>query len=151
MTYGLIGKTLIHSYSKEIQEALGRYTYDLISLSPEEMPGFIKLREYDGLNVTIPYKQDVIPLCDEISPLAQAIGAVNTLYWENPEGKTPEERGKLIGHNTDYTGFLYAASRGRDRFCRKECADPGNRRHIADYTKGGFGQGCGIHTHSFTP
>ena len=45
MTYGLIGKTLVHSYSKEIQEALGRYTYDLISLSPEEMPGFIKARE----------------------------------------------------------------------------------------------------------
>ena len=119
MTYGLIGKTLVHSYSKEIQEALGRYTYDLISLSPEEMPGFIKAREYDGLNVTIPYKQDVIPLCDEISPLAQAIGAVNTLYWEHPEGKTPEERGRLIGHNTDYTGFLYAASRAGIDFAEK--------------------------------
>ncbi len=119
MTYGLIGKTLVHSYSKEIQEALGKYTYDLISLSPEEMPEFIKTREYNGLNVTIPYKQDVIPLCDEISPLAEAIGAVNTLYWEHPEGKTQEERGKLIGHNTDYTGFLYAASRAGIDFAGK--------------------------------
>ena len=119
MTYGLIGKTLVHSYSKEIQEALGKYTYDLISLSPEEMPEFIKAREYNGLNVTIPYKQDVIPLCDEISPLAEAIGAVNTLYWEHPEGKTQEERGKLIGHNTDYTGFLYAASRAGIDFAGK--------------------------------
>lgn len=119
MTYGLIGKTLIHSYSKEIQESLGKYTYDLISLSSEEMPDFIKAREYNGLNVTIPYKQDVIPLCDEISPLAQAIGAVNTLYWEHPEGKTPEERGRLIGHNTDYAGFLYAASRAGIDFAGK--------------------------------
>lgn len=119
MTYGLIGKTLIHSYSKEIQESLGKYTYDLISLSSEEMPDFIKSREYNGLNVTIPYKQDVIPLCDEISPLAQAIGAVNTLYWEHPEGKTPEERGRLIGHNTDYAGFLYAASRAGIDFAGK--------------------------------
>ncbi len=119
MTYGLIGKTLVHSYSKEIQEALGKYTYDLISLSTEEMPEFIKAREYNGLNVTIPYKQDVIPLCDEISPLAEAIGAVNTLYWEHPEGKTQEERGKLIGHNTDYTGFLYAASRAGIDFAGK--------------------------------
>lgn len=111
MTYGLIGKTLVHSYSKEIHEALGRYAYDLISLSPEAMPDYIKAREFNGLNVTIPYKQDVIPLCDEITPLAEAIGAVNTLYWEHPDAEDPKSRGKLMGHNTDYDGFLYAAAR----------------------------------------
>ena len=65
--YGLIGKTLVHSYSKEIHETLGRYTYDLFSLAEDEVAGFIDKTDFGGLNVTIPYKQDVIPLCDEIS------------------------------------------------------------------------------------
>lgn len=133
MKYGLIGKTLVHSYSKEIHEALGKYTYELFSLSEDEMPGFIKARDFGGLNVTIPYKKDVITLCDEISPLAEAIGAVNTLYWKPDDADTagtsttaapPEDRGlsgntaintakgrTLVGHNTDYEGFLYAAKR----------------------------------------
>ena len=124
--YGLIGKTLVHSYSKEIHEALGRYQYQLFSLTEDEMPDFINARDFRGLNVTIPYKKDVIPLCDEVTDLARGIGAVNTLFWKdsagdqgnaecsgqagasggiNPEGKI------LVGHNTDYEGFLYAASR----------------------------------------
>lgn len=107
MTFGLIGKTLIHSYSKEIHELLGKYEYDLLSFSPEEMKEFIKKREFDGLNITIPYKKDVIPLCDSISDLAKKIGAVNTLYWKS---------GELIGHNTDYEGFLYAARRANISF-----------------------------------
>ena len=100
--YGLIGKTLVHSYSKEIHESLGRYQYQLFSLTEEEMPDFIRARDFRGLNVTIPYKQDVIPLCDEVTDLARGIGAVNTLFWRD---------GRLVGHNTDYEGFLYAASR----------------------------------------
>lgn len=124
--YGLIGKTLVHSYSKEIHEALGRYQYQLFSLAEDEMSAFINARDFRGLNVTIPYKKDVIPLCDEVTDLAREIGAVNTLFWKdsagdqgnaecsgqagasggiNPEGKI------LVGHNTDYEGFLYAASR----------------------------------------
>lgn len=124
--YGLIGKTLVHSYSKEIHESLGRYQYQLFSLAEDEMPDFINARDFRGLNVTIPYKKDVIPLCDEVTDLARGIGAVNTLFWKdsagdqgnaecsgqagasggiNPEGKI------LVGHNTDYEGFLYAASR----------------------------------------
>ena len=124
--YGLIGKTLVHSYSKEIHEALGRYQYQLFSLAEDEMPDFINARDFRGLNVTIPYKKDVIPLCDAVTDLARGIGAVNTLFWKdsagdqgnaecsgqagasggiNPEGKI------LVGHNTDYEGFLYAASR----------------------------------------
>ncbi len=142
MKYGLIGKTLVHSYSKEIHEALEKYTYELFSLSGEEMSAFVNARDFGGLNVTIPYKKDVIPLCDEISPLAEAIGAVNTLYWK-PEGAVgaagaadtaagtstaaapsgdhglADNTGaaynangcRLVGHNTDYEGFLYAAKR----------------------------------------
>ena len=114
--YGLIGKTLVHSYSKEIHEALGRYQYQLFSLSEDEMPDFINARDFRGLNVTIPYKKDVIPLCDEVTDLARGIGAVNTLFWKNASGtgaseSISQEDKILVGHNTDYEGFLYAASR----------------------------------------
>lgn len=114
--YGLIGKTLVHSYSKEIHEALGRYQYQLFSLAEDEMPDFINARDFRGLNVTIPYKKDVIPLCDEVTDLARGIGAVNTLFWKNASGTGSSENINqedriLVGHNTDYEGFLYAASR----------------------------------------
>lgn len=114
--YGLIGKTLVHSYSKEIHEALGRYQYQLFSLAEDEMPDFINARDFRGLNVTIPYKKDVIPLCDEVTDLARGIGAVNTLFWKNASGigsseDINQEDKILVGHNTDYEGFLYAASR----------------------------------------
>lgn len=114
--YGLIGKTLVHSYSKEIHEALGRYQYQLFSLAEDEMPDFINARDFRGLNVTIPYKKDVIPLCDEVTDLARGIGAVNTLFWKNALGteaseSISQEDRILVGHNTDYEGFLYAASR----------------------------------------
>ena len=114
--YGLIGKTLVHSYSKEIHESLGRYQYQLFSLAEDEMPDFINARDFRGLNVTIPYKKDVIPLCDEVTDLARGIGAVNTLFWKNASGtgsseSINQEDKILVGHNTDYEGFLYAASR----------------------------------------
>lgn len=114
--YGLIGKTLVHSYSKEIHEALGRYQYQLFSLAEDEMLDFINARDFRGLNVTIPYKKDVIPLCDEVTDLARGIGAVNTLFWKNASGtgsseSISQEEKILVGHNTDYEGFLYAASR----------------------------------------
>lgn len=119
--YGLIGKTLVHSYSKEIHEALGRYQYQLFSLAEDEMPDFINARDFRGLNVTIPYKKDVIPLCDEVTDLARGIGAVNTLFWKNASGTEAsesinQEEKILVGHNTDYEGFLYAASRARIDF-----------------------------------
>ena len=114
--YGLIGRTLVHSYSKEIHEALGRYQYQLFSLAEDEMPDFINARDFRGLNVTIPYKKDVISLCDEVTDLARGIGAVNTLFWKNASGtgaseSINQEDKILVGHNTDYEGFLYAASR----------------------------------------
>ena len=107
MKYGLIGETLVHSYSKEIHESLGEYAYNLFSIPPEELADFVNARDYGGLNVTIPYKKDVIPLCDHVSKLAREIGAVNTLYFQD---------GKLCGHNTDYEGFLYAAKSARIDF-----------------------------------
>ena len=96
MDYGLIGERLPHSFSKEIHEKLGYYQYSLKELKREELRGFILNKNYKALNVTIPYKQDVIPLLDEISPDAQAIGAVNTVV---------NRGGVLCGYNTDFGGM----------------------------------------------
>lgn len=123
MKYGLIGKTLVHSYSKEIHEALGKYSYGLFSLAPEEVSNFINGRDFAGLNVTIPYKQDVIFMCDEVSELASSIGSVNTLYWKSDASAIKDSpdnsRGLLVGHNTDYEGFLYTAKRSDIDFAGK--------------------------------
>lgn len=99
--YKLIGKTLLHSYSKEIHEAFGKYTYDLENLPTEEdFVSFVRGRLYDGLNVTIPYKQAIIPYLNELDENARLIGSVNTVVRK---GET------LIGYNTDYAGFKSAA------------------------------------------
>ena len=100
--YGLIGEKLGHSYSKTIHEMLGEYDYDLIPLSREEFDAFMEKRSFKALNVTIPYKKAVMPYCDKLSPLAEKLGAVNTLYFD--------EEGALCGTNTDYPGFLKAAA-----------------------------------------
>lgn len=102
--YGLIGEKLGHSYSKLIHEQLADYTYDLLPLSKEEFPLFMKAHDFTAINVTIPYKQAVIPYLDEISDSAKAIGAVNCIVNRN---------GKLYGDNTDYTGFLYTLKNNR--------------------------------------
>lgn len=96
MTYGLIGKKLGHSFSKEIHEQLADYTYELKELSPQQVEAFIREREFSAINVTIPYKETVIPFLDEISPRAQSIGAVNTIV---------NRGGKLTGYNTDILGM----------------------------------------------
>lgn len=96
MDYGLIGEKLPHSFSKEIHEKLGYYQYSLKELKPEELKDFILSKNYKALNVTIPYKQTVIPLLDEISPDAQVIGAVNTIVNRD---------GVLYGYNTDFGGM----------------------------------------------
>jgi shikimate dehydrogenase len=95
--YGLIGAKLGHSYSKLIHERLYGCDYRLIELEPEALEPFIRAREYAGLNVTIPYKQAVIPFCDRLTDEAKRIGAVNTLYFD--------DRGALTGDNTDHYGM----------------------------------------------
>ena len=96
MICGLLGKTLGHSYSPTIHGMLGDYKYRLFEKQPEELENFLKNGDFDGLNVTIPYKKDVIPYLDALSPIASRLGAVNTIVRRN---------GRLIGHNTDYAGF----------------------------------------------
>lgn len=97
MRCGLLGKKLGHSYSPQIHSHLGNYQYTLFEKQPEELESFLRNGDFSGLNVTIPYKKDVIPYLDIRSERAAELGAVNTIV------RSPE--GKLIGHNTDYFGF----------------------------------------------
>lgn len=96
MNIYLIAKKLSHSFSKPIHNELADYSYEYKELSETEVGEFLRKKEFDGLNVTIPYKQTVMEYMDEISPEAQRIGAVNTVLNQN---------GRLIGNNTDYYGF----------------------------------------------
>lgn len=96
MKCGLLGRKLGHSYSPQIHSYLGSYSYTLFEKEPEALEGFLKSGDFTGINVTMPYKKDVIPYCDNLSDCAKKLGAVNVLVRRN---------GKLIGHNTDYFGF----------------------------------------------
>ncbi len=100
--YGLLGRTLGHSWSVPIHEALGCTGYRLIELEPEALGDFLKREDIGGLNVTIPYKRDVMAFCDVIDSAAEAIGSVNTLVRRG---------GKLYGYNTDIDGFRYMLRR----------------------------------------
>lgn len=97
MICGLLGRKLGHSYSPQIHAHLGDYEYRIFEREPENVGDFLKNGDFHGINVTIPYKKDVIPFLSELSPAAQRMGAVNTIV-RRPDGS-------LIGHNTDYFGF----------------------------------------------
>ena len=96
MEYGLIGKKLGHSFSKEIHEQIGKYNYQLVELNESEFETFMKQKDFKAINVTIPYKEKVIPYLDYVSDTALKIKAVNTIVNKN---------GKLYGYNTDYLGL----------------------------------------------
>lgn len=96
MKCGLIGRKLGHSYSCQIHHALADYSYDLWELEPEGLEGFLRKKDFAGINVTIPYKQQVIPYLDALSDTARAIGAVNTIV---------NREGRLYGYNTDFAGM----------------------------------------------
>ncbi len=102
--YGLLGRKLGHSWSVPIHQALGCKDYRLIELEPEALGDFLRREDIGGLNVTIPYKRDVMAFCDVIDEGAKAIGSVNTLV---------RREGKLYGYNTDIDGFLYMLRRAR--------------------------------------
>lgn len=101
MEYGLIGAKLSHSYSRLIHQLVGGYEYTHLALPTEtDVRTFLEQRAFKAINVTIPYKRLVIPLCDEVEPRAAEIGAVNTIV---------NRGGRLYGYNTDYAGFAYLA------------------------------------------
>ncbi len=103
MLCGLLGKTLSHSYSPQIHKYLGDYTYELFEKQPGELADFLKNGDFAGINVTIPYKKDVIAYCTELTECARALGAVNTVVRRSD--------GTLIGHNTDYFGFQHMVAK----------------------------------------
>lgn len=96
MEYGCIAEHLGHSFSKSIHEKIDSYDYVLREVPRGELDAFMKARAFRGVNVTIPYKQDVIPYLDEISETAKKIGAVNTIV---------NRGGRLFGDNTDFGGM----------------------------------------------
>ena len=100
--YGLLGRTLQHSYSVPIHRALGNDGYALFELEPEQLSSFLAREDIGGLNVTIPYKRDVIPFCDVLDETAREIGSVNTIVRRAD--------GLLAGYNTDAYGMRYMAA-----------------------------------------
>lgn len=94
--YGCIGKKLAHSFSKEIHAQLADYDYELIELAEEELAPFLEEKNFAAINVTIPYKEAVIPYLDSLSDVAARIGAVNIVV---------NREGKLCGSNSDYAGL----------------------------------------------
>ncbi len=103
MKYGLIGGRLAHSHSPAIHATLADYEYVLYPLTPDELPGFLRSPDIGGLNVTIPYKVEVMKYCAAFTGEAQRIGSVNTLIYD--------KKRRIIGCNTDYDGFLYLVDR----------------------------------------
>ena len=102
MKFGLLGRKLGHSYSPMIFDLMGGYTYLLHEREPDGIEDLLRKEPFDGLNVTIPYKKDVIPYLDEVDELAQRLGSVNTVVKRN---------GHLAGHNSDYYGFTSMVKR----------------------------------------
>lgn len=113
MLYGLIGERLGHSYSCEIHEQIADYQYELREIRREDLPEFFAKREFLGINVTIPYKEAVMPLLDEISDTAKAVGAVNTVV---------NRGGRLSGYNTDLAGMA--------AMLRKAGIDPAGKKAL---------------------
>ncbi len=102
MRFGLLGRKLGHSYSPMIFDLLGGYRYDLFEREPEDIEFLLRNEDFDGINVTIPYKKEVLQYLDEIDPLAARLGSVNTIVKRN---------GKLTGYNSDYFGFRSLVSK----------------------------------------
>lgn len=103
MKCGLLGKKLSHSYSPQIHSYLGEYSYELFEKEAEDVGSFLEIGDFTAINVTIPYKKDVIPYCAELTECAKKMGAVNTIVRRSD--------GTLIGHNTDYFGLHYTFKR----------------------------------------
>lgn len=95
--YGLLGEKLGHSFSPRIHALLGDMPYALYEKRPEELEHFLRYGDFRGINVTIPYKQTVMPYCTVLTDTARRIGSVNTLVRRDD--------GSLLGDNTDYYGF----------------------------------------------
>ncbi len=111
MKYGLIGKNLIHSYSKKIHNYFG-YEYELMNIKENELEAFFNKKDFKGINVTIPYKKEVLKYVDKIDDKAKEIGSANTIINSN---------GYLYAYNTDYDGFIFLLEENGINVKDKEC------------------------------
>lgn len=101
--FGVLGRTLAHTYSPEIHSLFdSSYSYSVIEREPEELDALFGNGVFKGFNVTIPYKKDACSRCDELDDAARTTGSVNTVVFED---------GKIKGWNTDYFGFIYMLHR----------------------------------------
>lgn len=110
MKYGLIGEKLGHSFSKTVHSKIADYEYELCEIAKDDLDGFMKSRDFCGINVTIPYKEAVIKHLDFVSEEAKEIGAVNTVVNKN---------GKLYGYNTDFYGLKSLIEKNDIEICGK--------------------------------
>ena len=115
-----MGEKLGHSFSKEIHELLAGYQYELRPLSRAEFPAFMQQADFAAINVTIPYKELVIPYLAEVDEQAAKIGAVNTIVKRD---------GCLCGYNTDFAGVVYLLKNHGIDLNGPKCFDFGHRRH----------------------
>lgn len=112
MKFGLLGRTLGHSYSPRIHGALGNTHYELFEREPSQLQTFFADPELKGINITIPYKVNALEACDVIDPRAERIGCVNTMVRKNE---------KWYGYNTDYDGFVFTLNHASIDVSNKDC------------------------------
>ena len=112
MKFGLLGRTLGHSFSPRIHSALGNTNYELFEREPSQLQGFFADPELQGINITIPYKVNALEACDVVDPRAERIGCVNTMVRND---------GKWHGYNTDYDGFVFTLQHAGIDVSDKEC------------------------------
>lgn len=112
MKFGLLGRTLGHSFSPRIHSALGNTNYELFEREPSQLQEFFADPELQGINITIPYKVNALEVCDVVDPRAKRIGCVNTMVRKD---------GKWHGYNTDYDGFVFTLQHAGIDVSGKEC------------------------------
>ena len=112
MKFGLLGRTLGHSFSPRIHSALGNINYELFEREPSQLQEFFADPELQGINITIPYKVNALEACDVVDPRAERIGCVNTMVRKD---------GKWHGYNTDYDGFVFTLQHAGINVADKEC------------------------------
>lgn len=111
--FGLLGRTLGHTYSPMIHSALGNPQYTIFEVEPEDVQTFFQSPDLQGLNITIPYKVDAMQACDHLSDIAKSIGCVNTMVRQTD--------GSWYGTNTDYDGFLATLDWSGIEVANKHC------------------------------
>lgn len=112
MKFGLLGRTLGHSFSPRIHNALRNTNYELFEREPSQLQEFFADQELQGINITFPYKVNALEACDVVDPRAERIGCVNTMVRKD---------GKWHGYNTDYDGFVFTLEHAGINVSGKEC------------------------------